>query len=472
MTEGIGKASLTADSAGLQIGAEDYPDASNRDSVGDNHVNGPSLSKAEREAIGFLASLDFEYEAADSANLTFRRRRDHQLGLPLAPRSFFPRAYVPMLLGQLGDLVEGHPAATGLMIPSRGYVELPCSRLDPATAKRVFRLEPEDQDCPHKAPTKELASLPHRWPDEDGGQSVKRVHLPGRGDNPCLEISNASPLAGLLYGQMSEGARVRLASRPIPLLVTLKMAYHLASDPTELARNSEEAARSLLYELNVRNGVLMELVTRPDGANARVTWYPLEASDKIHYPRARLYPEVAIRFSVASQVVGDLPLAFLSYYQALEYFIPIAMKQSAIKNVRQELLDFDSAKANDARLLRVVQAVEGPMRAGEQDQLRIFVSDYVRTDSLKEFFNHGGGNYFDSKGPIKGAPQINPKNTGRNLSNQIADRIYHIRNRIVHAKDNPKYKVLVPRSSEANELTPDVLLVKLLAMEAISVFSP
>ncbi len=472
MTEGVEKASLAADSAGPQIGAEDYPDASNHGSAGDNHVKGPSLSNAEREAVGFLASLGFEYAAADSVNLTFRRQRDHQLGLPLAPRSFFPRAYVPMLLGQLGDRVEGHPAATGLMIPSRGYVELPCSRLDPATAKRVFRLKPEDQDCPHNAPASELASLPHRWADEDGGQSVKRVHLPGRDDGPCLEISNASPLAGLLYGQMSEGARVRLASRPIPLLVTLKMAYHPASDATELARNSEEAARSLLYELNVRNGVLMELVARPAEANAGVTGYPLEVSDKIHYPRARLYPEVAIRFSVASQVVGDPLQAFLSYYQTLEYFIPIAMQQSAIKNVGLELRDFDSAEVNDARLLRIVHAVEGPLRAGEQNQLRIFVSDHVRNDRLQEFFERGWGNHFGVKGPIKDAPQVNPKGTGDNLSNQVADRIYHIRNRIVHAKDNPRYKALIPRSSEANALTPDVLLVRLVAMEAISVFSP
>jgi hypothetical protein len=458
VTEGAGKASRAENSAA---------------SARDNHLEGPSLSTEERDAVDLLTSLDFEYAGSDNTNLAFRRTRDSRLGLPLSPRSYFPRAYVPMLLGQLGDRVEGHSAATGLMIPSRGYAELLCSRLPPAVAKRIFRLEPYDQDCLHMAPASELASLPYHWPDEDGRQSVRRIHLSGRDGKPCLEISNASPLAGLIYGQTLESARVRLTSPRIPLLITLKMVYDRpASDAKVLARNSEQAARSLTYELNVRNGVLVELVALPAGTSAGVTHRPPEASNKIRYPLAKLYNEVAIRFGFASQVVGDPPQAFLSYYQALEYFIPIAMQQSAIKKVRRELLDLDFANANDASLLRVVQAAKGPPGAGEQDQLRIVVSEYVRSDRLKEFFEHGWGNYFGDKGPIKEAPAINAKNTGQILSREVADRIYHIRNRIVHAKDDPKYKVLLPRSGEANALIPDVFLVRLLAIEAISAFTP
>ena len=436
----------------------------------DNRVKEQSLSNEEKEAVGFLASLDFEFVSSDSANLIFRRKQDKQRELPLPPRSFFPRAYVSMLLGQIGDGVEEHPSATGLMIPAHGYVELLCKQLQPTTAKRVFQLEPDEQDCAHKEPGNELASLPYQWPDEDS-QSVKRVHLAGRNGRPCLEISNASPLAGLLYGQMSESARVRLASPRITLSVTLKMAYNPASDPTELAQDSAEAAKSLIYELNVRNGVLMELVPRPAEPNADAAWYLPEVPDKIRYPHAKLNDEVAIRFAVASQVVGDPPQAFLKYYQVLEYFIPMAMQQCAIKNVQQELDNLNFANASEVDLRQVVQAVEGPLRAAEPNQLRIFVSEYVPTDDLKEFFARDWGHYFSKAGPITDAPEIHPKSTGHNLSNKVADRIYHIRNRIVHAKDNPRYKVLIPRSSEADALTPDVLLVRLLAMAAISAFS-
>lgn len=210
--------------------------------------------------------------------------------------------------------------------------------------------------------------------------------------------------------------------------------------------------------------------------NANVTLSLPEASDKIRYPRAKLQNEVAALFSFASQIVGDPPQAFLSYYQALEYFIPTAMRQSAIKNVRRELRDPGFDDASDASLLRVVQAAEGPLAAAEPNQLRIVVNEYVRTSRLVEFFDHGGwGDYFSNRGPIKGAPPVNPRNTGQNLSDQVADRVYQIRNRIVHAKADPKFKyarVLLPRSSEANALIPDVLLVRLLAIEAISAVSP
>lgn len=474
MTEGVERAARAEDSVGLQISAEGYPDVSSHDSLGKEHAKGLVLSNEENEAVDLLGRLDFEYVAPDNANLTFRRTLDSRLGLPLSSRCFFPRAYVPMLLGQLGDKVVGHPATTGLMIPSRGYVELLCARIQPATAKRLFRLkldESSDLDCVHKASASELACLPYHWPDEDGRQSVKRVHLPGRDGRPCLEISNASPLAGLLYGQMSESARVRLASPRIPLLVTLKMVYDPTSDSTKLAGDSEEAARSLIYELNVRNGVIIELVALPAGANEGVTRYPPEAS-KIRYPRAKLGNEVAIRFGFASQVVGDPPQAFLSYYQALEYFIPFAIRQSTFRNVRRELRDTGWDDESDTKLLRVVLAAEESRAAAEPIQLRIVINDYVRAGSLEEFFKHGWGNYFSSKGPIKDAPAVNLDNKGKLLSDQVADRVYHIRNRIVHAKDERKYKVLLPRSGEANALTPDVLLVRLLAVEAISAFRP
>lgn len=257
VTEEAEKASLAEDTIGAQMRA------SGHNSFGQSHVKGASLNHEEREAIDFLTRLDFEYIASDNTNLTFRRVQDDRLRLPLSPRSFFPRSYVSMLLGQLGDKVEGHPGVTGFIIPSRSYVELICSRIQPAMAKRIFRLKIDDIYCQHKASANELASLPYHWPDEDGEQSAKRVHLSGRDGHPCLEISNASPLAGLLYGQIAESSRLRLASPEIPLLVTLKMTYSLASDAPALAQNSEEAARSLIYELNVRNDVILELVALP-----------------------------------------------------------------------------------------------------------------------------------------------------------------------------------------------------------------
>jgi hypothetical protein len=460
VAEGVEKDSRAADLTASQVIAEDYP--------GRSHVGGPQLTDEEKKAVTLLADLGFEYMSHDKANLAFRQLRHSQMRLASSSRRLFPRAYVRVLLGQLGGKMEEHPVVTGLMVPSRGYVELICSRLEPNVAGRALRLEYNELDCAHKEADGVLPSFPYYWADEDGGESVKRVHLSGRNGQPCIEISNASPLAMLLYGHMSESARVRLAGPRFPFLATLKLAYDSAADRDQLGERSENAARSLIYELNVRNRIIVELDARPAGPDLAAARRTPEASDRIRYPRTNVQNEVAILFGFASQAAGDPPQAFLSYYQALEYFIPRAIRQSAINEIRRELRDPGFDEASEASLHRIVKAAAGPLTANKPHQLRIVIKEYVRTSRLEEFFDLDWGSYFTRRGPIKDVMHIT-KTADQSLSDQVADRVYQIRNRIVHAKDDPRFaQVLLPRSTEANALTPDVLLVRLLATEAIS----
>jgi hypothetical protein len=471
VTEGVERDSRANDLTEAKAVARDYPWVTDQGSPRENHVTEPLLDTEEREAIDLLGRLGFECISYDNANLTFSRKGNDRLRLSPASRRSFPRAHVRTLLGQLGDTIDEHPAITGLMVPSRGYVELIFSRLEPTIAKRAFRLECNELDCMHREPANAMPSLPYHWPPEEGGEAVKRVHLSGWDGRPCVEISNASPLAMLLYGHMSESGRVRLAYPRVPLLMTLKIACSPTSDRGQLGRESENTARSLIYELNVRNGLILELAAPPAGPETLARRSP-EVSGRVCYPRTRLQPEVALLFGFASQASSDPPQAFLSYYQALEYFIPTAIMQSAIKKMRQELRDPSFDGASDASLLRLVEAARGSIAAAEPHQLRTVINEYVRTSRLEEFFRRGWGGYFSPRGPIKGVPQISLNDKNQSLQDQVAERVYRIRNRIVHAKNDPRLgnaRVLLPRSSESNALTPDVLLVRLLATEAISV---
>jgi hypothetical protein len=441
--------------------------------TGVSQVGASSLLDEEREAAELLSGIGLGYESHNKEYLSFRDLRERRGRYSSSSRRWFPRAYVPALRSQLGEVVEKHPTSTGLVIPARGYVELICSRLSPIAAKRLFQLQLESINvkCVHGGERASvLPSLPYRWLDDEG-ESVKRVHLSGADPDPCLEISNASPLAMLLYGGMLETGRVRLTSRRIPFLATLKIAYGNAWDHERIRRSSEATARSLIYELDVRNGVLMELDAPSASLDISLGRGPLEAPRPIRYPSTTIDYEVSVLFGFASQVTDDPPDAFLSYYKALEYFIPKAAHQSAIKNVRRELRDPTFDSADDASLLRLIEAAKGPKAADEQNQIRIVVNEYVRPGRLEEFFDRGWGDYFTHKGPVKGVPAINSRNN-LSLSDQVADRVSQIRNRLVHAKDDPKLgdaRVLLPRSTAANALTPDVLLVRLLVTEAILV---
>ncbi|HTS99481.1 MAG TPA: hypothetical protein VMI33_22965 [Streptosporangiaceae bacterium] len=452
-----------------ELSDEAYADV--EDHVTDVSRDRHPLRGEETDAVRSLAQLGFELVSRDETYLVFKGSRDARPSPHHSPRRFVPRAYVPMLLQQLGAKAEEHPAIRGLMVPAIGYVELVSSRLSVVTAERVFRLESSELDCPHKGQDCALPSLPFRWPSEEM-QSLKRLHLSGKDGNPCVEISNASPLAMLCFARTFESERVRLARRRIPFLGTLKISSGHATDRDQLERSSADIARSLIYELNFRNGVVAELdapVAAPDIAVVRRA---PEVSEAVRYPRTKLQHEVSSLFGFASQATDDPPLAFLSYYQALEYFLPAFVQQSAIRAIRRELRApaFDDASSDS--LLRVLRAAKGSVSPTDQNQLRTLVNEYVARSRLEEFFSHNWGEYFTAKGPIRGVPSVNFMDTSQNLPYQVADRVYQIRNRIVHAKDDPKYadrRVLLPRSAEANAMTPDVLLVRLLATEAIAV---
>ncbi|MCX2969185.1 MULTISPECIES: hypothetical protein [Streptomyces] len=131
-------------------------------------------------------------------------------------------------------------------------------------------------------------------------------------------------------------------------------------------------------------------------------------------------------------------------------------------------LDFEEEK--DSSVLRILNSVERSHGASEGEQLRTLVEECVQEDKLQQFFSLDHGGHFSNKGPISGVPTINLK-SGESLASQVAKRIYMLRNRIVHAKDDVRYaesKVLLPLSREAKRLYPDIELVRILAIEVIA----
>jgi hypothetical protein len=458
-----------------EVSDEDYiePIGQAKDAGERSSTTEMSLSNEEREIIRLLEELDFRFRSYDADYLTFRRVKARYPDRSTMGRWKTARAHVRSLLGQLGEQIDEHPTIDGLMIPSRGYVELALksSRLVyPPEVTRVFDFGSDDVACSHIEPITALPSLPFSTA-RDEGQTVKRVHLAGRNDDPCIEISNASPLVMLFYGRILEPGRAIPTVARAALLPTLKFDYGAPMPEDQLTKMSEEIGRAFIYGLDIRNGVRLDFRTRTPRRDTDAEWGGTTTSNRIRYPRTKLQFEVSSLFSFASQASGDPPLAFLSYYQTLEYFVPAAVRQSALKAIKRELRDPAFDEMNNDCLLRIVTAAEGSISTAESNQFRILISEYVRTSRLEEFFDHDWGNYFTRQGPIKGTEPINLKNPNQTLTNQVADRVYHIRNRIVHAKDDPKYgdaRVLLPRSAESNALAPDVLLVRLLAAEAIA----
>jgi hypothetical protein len=428
-------------------------------------VRSPStteLTDSEKKILAWFAKLGLEYLEHSSSAITFIRaheRMHHHAECKLG------RDDIPFLLEQIDDDLLGHPTSMGFMVPSRGFAEIVIRDYrwpkQGISDERLLRLPYDKAGCSHDKEGRRFLSLPFDASPERATRD-DRVHLVNEAGGPCIELSNASPLAMALYGP------TRVSG--LPLLLTVKIDYCSSMTEQALINKVDELIRSLVYELDIRNGKLYGISTRPLVSDVEPFAHPRVKIDKIRYPEIKIRREVADLFNFAGHVWTNRPLAFLSYYQTLEYFMPIAVRQDVFRKIRGELKDPTFDRDNDECVLRIIGTIERGSRLTEADQLRTLVRDYARRDRLEEFFAIDWGNHFTKLGPIYGAEPINLENRSKDLCDQISDRIYRIRNRIVHAKDDPRYedaRVLLPRSQEAEALGPDIELVRLLATEAI-----
>jgi hypothetical protein len=427
------------------------------------------LSEAEEQIIQSVQELGLEYRRSTSSLMLFARRRAESEDTRPPILTGIPRSSVPDLAQQLGNGIVNHPTSLGFMIPVLGYSEMVLRGYGgvPAiyTVETVLRLSSDATDCKHNQ-EREIFTVPVRQRQREGSDpeiASPRLHISNPDGLACVEISNASPLGLLLYGPRPFGDEARS-------LPTIKIDFGKAVDGRSIIKNTDDLVRALIYELDVRNNVIVGTRTRPLPREAREPARHRRAGmHKARYPKMRIQHEVSDLFNFAAQAADNSPLAFLSYYQTLEYFIPAAVRQNALKRIRRELHDPTFDEDSDNCLLRIVTATERSVNVPEASQLRTLIKEFVRKDRLEEFFHQEWGNYFTRKGPIQGVEVINLSNT-TDVSEQVADRIYQIRNRIVHARDDPRYRdarVLLPQSQEAQALGPDVELVRLLAIEAI-----
>ncbi|WP_280412323.1 hypothetical protein [Nocardia asiatica] len=252
--------------------------------------------------------------------------------------------------------------------------------------------------------------------------------------------------------------------------MSLKIQLQYIKRRDEFVSQAYKIANSFLYELAVRNGVVYTPVNRVEFEQGKPRRL-LTSTDQVRFPRIDIDPEVAQLYSFAETALANLPLAFLSFYQILEYFFPKAIRSMTIRGVRRELAD-PRFNGSNGDIIKIIAIAESGARSSEADQISALLEHSVREDRINEFLaGPDKQRHFGKQGPIKGVGSINPENPKESISSQVASRVYLLRNRIVHAKDDPKYansKVLLPRSREAALLWPDVELVRLLAQEVIT----
>lgn len=235
-------------------------------------------------------------------------------------------------------------------------------------------------------------------------------------------------------------------------------------------------SNALFFETDLRFDVPLKLVTARDRARRlrrRFSDRGEAAGASVRAPRAA-YAEKPLSLYWYGRASAGLPLLeFLAFYQVLEYYFPSYGRRDILDKLRYELRDPRFEIEDDAHLSRVllIASQAGRGMGSERDQLKATLKGCMSEGHIRDFLESDASfaDHFEGK-VLKGVTRIDLKDRRNDLMNQVANRVYDIRCRIVHTKEDggeAAAEILLPFSREADSLAPDVELVKFIAQKCL-----
>jgi hypothetical protein len=259
-----------------------------------------------------------------------------------------------------------------------------------------------------------------------------------------------------------------------PRRVVLRIEGMHATAAEAAADILERISNSILFQLDLHTDVPVFLARRREFFDRRPRRSPapgVMSAPAFQYDNE---PMALYWYARTSQQVPLL--SFLAFYQVLEFYFPVFSAERAHATLRNLLKDPRFDVANDLHIARLVQAIR-PNASGrgfgdERAQLQATIQACVTPLQMSEFFRSDDRlfKFYDRHGKQR-MPIVEtklPVSTDSDLRPLVAQRVYDIRNRIVHTKSGePGSEVLLPFSRESRLLRFDIQLIQYLARQAL-----
>jgi len=188
------------------------------------------------------------------------------------------------------------------------------------------------------------------------------------------------------------------------------------------------------------------------------------------------YDEEAMALYWYARTALNMPLLqFLAFYQVLEFYFPTFSFAEAQQKIRNLIKDpvFDVSKDSDvAHIINTIkQSARGRAIGDEKGQLKATIHHIVDNETLSTFLTESEErrDFFDSAKKSKSLAKhkIAFSRPDSDLRAEVALRIYEIRCRIVHTKDEDDLELILPFSTDLVHMKHDLELIEFLATRAI-----
>lgn len=237
----------------------------------------------------------------------------------------------------------------------------------------------------------------------------------------------------------------------------------------------EKIGNSLLFKLDLSSGLGYKLAQNRDVKNRQIIkrkdLFELQKS----FPTYEYDGEPMSLYWYAKSA-ADMPLLqFLALYQILEFYFPVFSEKSAHSKIKNIIKDPTFNANKDTDITKIITAIAQNKNSlgfgSEIEQLKATIQDCVTVDELHEYIigNSDIFEYFKTK-KYKGLSHksLNLEARSSDLINDISERIYEIRCRVVHTKSSDKnLSLLVPSSPELKLLVYDISILEFIATKVL-----
>ena len=272
-----------------------------------------------------------------------------------------------------------------------------------------------------------------------------------------------------------DGRRIDLDNKTSYFRVTIKIENVNIETEEEARKKLEKISNALFYQLSIIYDFCLTLSPRRESLLERKRKSQHRSLD---FERKDLtldytYDEIPMSlYWFALNNIHSPIFMYFALYQALEFYFPIYATMN-VKNKIQNLLKdpkFRATKDSDImKILNVAKSNHNNNWGDEREQLLITLRSVVSGEEIIDFIkeNEQLELYFNSKESTKVADKKIQLNDASGIVNDLAERIYDIRCRIVHNKASETTKKILPMTKNVGYLRNDVKLLKYIVEKVI-----
>lgn len=275
------------------------------------------------------------------------------------------------------------------------------------------------------------------------------------------------------FREPTEEARILLRDRPLRQ-VSLIIKGTEAKTYDQVLKTLSKLSGSLFFQFDLSYGIALEL-QRAHGRHILRgrTKEQVEQADVPTFPKQE-FDEAPLALYWYGRNANNMPLLqYLSFFQVIEFYFPIYYKTEIKKRITKVLKDPTFRYDKDTDISRLLGAFKGKSFAygDERTMLKATINECIDAIEIRSFIESSDKLKEQLSIKIKGVTDVKIpiNNPDADLRNEIAERIYDIRCKIVHTKSDgmDNSDIILPFSPEAELMHYDISLIQYISQQVL-----